>query len=118
MTIRRVKTYTAETGQVYQYYFVGDRPALDATHPATEYIFDVIRHDHGRYAVSVFLTLEASRAWEGAHGRSLVPTERYACAKLRLLKAFDELEDVARQGRELRVDSAQIEELLAPLNLE
>ena len=43
MTIRRLKTYTGQTGYVYQYYFVGKRAALegDAEAPSTEYIFDV-----------------------------------------------------------------------------
>ena len=30
MTVRRMKTYTAQTGYVYQYYFVGQRDALDS----------------------------------------------------------------------------------------
>ena len=28
MTLRRMKTYTGESGYVYQYYFVGKREAL------------------------------------------------------------------------------------------
>ena len=28
MTVRRMKTYTGGQGYVYQYYFVGKRPAL------------------------------------------------------------------------------------------
>ena len=28
MTVRRMKTYTGQTGYVYQYYFVGQREAL------------------------------------------------------------------------------------------
>ena len=43
MTIRRLKTYTGGQGYVYQYYYVGKRPATvglsDA--PAVEYVFDV-----------------------------------------------------------------------------
>jgi hypothetical protein len=43
MVVRRIKTYTAETGFVYQYYFVGKREALPGAEegPACEYIFDV-----------------------------------------------------------------------------
>ena len=43
MTVRRVKTYTAQTGYVYEYYFVGSRAALDGDPfaPSTEFIFDV-----------------------------------------------------------------------------
>src|ERR1022692_4329238 len=41
--IRRLKTYTGAQGYVYQYYFVGKRPALpdDPEAPATEFVFDV-----------------------------------------------------------------------------
>lgn len=116
MTLRRVKTYTAETGKVYQYYFVGQRPALNLQ--AAEYVFDIIKHDQGRYAVCIFLAHEACRNWEASHGRPLCDTELYACAKLRLLQAFDEIEDMQTSGRELHVAPGQIEELLAPLNLE
>ena len=43
MTVRRMKTYAGSQGYVYQYYFVGKRPALaaDPEAPATEYVFDV-----------------------------------------------------------------------------
>jgi hypothetical protein len=43
MTLRRMKSYTGGQGYVYQYYFVGKRPALaESTRAhATEYIFDV-----------------------------------------------------------------------------
>ena len=43
MTVRRMKTYTGQTGYVYQYYFVGKRDALPGAPeaPATEYIFDI-----------------------------------------------------------------------------
>ena len=40
MTVRRLKTYTGSQGYVYQYYFVGKRPAAGVS-AATEYIFDV-----------------------------------------------------------------------------
>ena len=118
MPLRRVKTYTAETGRVYEYYFVGQRDALDPSRHAAEYIFDIIRHDRGRYAVSVFLRHQACEEWERAHQRQLGSTERYACAKLRLLKGFDEIEDMFASGRELWVEANAIEDLLAPLGLE
>jgi len=43
MTVRRLKTYTGSQGYVYQYYFVGQRPAAvkPSEGPATEYIFDI-----------------------------------------------------------------------------
>ena len=71
MTVRRMKTYTGETGYVYQYYFVGEREALpDAPEaPATEYIFDVTPDRKTMFAVSVFVREEARRT---GLGRALV----------------------------------------------
>ena len=56
MTVRRMKTYTGEPGYVYQYYFVGKRPALpgESEAPASEYVFDVSSDRKTTYAVSVF----------------------------------------------------------------
>ena len=56
MTIRRMKTYTGGQGYVYQYYFVGKRPAEQGSHSsaATEYIFDVTSDRKTTFSVSVF----------------------------------------------------------------
>lgn len=117
---RRVKTYTSETGLVYQYYFVGKRRALesDSAAPATEYIFDVTTDNRKLFAVSILLQDTAVRSWAEAHGRELVEAEQYAAAKLRMLKAFDEVADMAYEGRRLLVDSEAIHELLALVGLE
>ncbi|HYX69813.1 MAG TPA: hypothetical protein VE825_11815, partial [Terriglobales bacterium] len=82
-----MKTYTGASGYVYQYYFVGKRPALesDAAAPATEFIFDVTPDRKSMYAVSVLLRQSALEAWARLHGRGLTDPEQYAAAKLRLL---------------------------------
>src|ERR1700723_8506 len=114
---RRLKTYAGAQGYVYQYYFVGKRPALldDPESPATEFIFDVTSDRKLTYAVSVFLPDGASATWSQKHGRTLSDAERYAAAKLRLFRAFDELEDVKTTGRRLLIDSLLLEEALASL---
>jgi|SRR5579864_157081 len=118
--VRRVKTYTGAQGYVYQYYFVGQRPALpdDPEVPATEFIFDVTSDRKLTYAVSVFLPEQALKAWAARHGRPLTEAEQYAGAKLRLFRAFDELEDMKAGGRRLTIDSALLEEALASLGVE
>ena len=70
MTIRRVKAYTGQTGYVYQYYFVGKRPALanDPEAPSTEFIFDVTSDRKTIFAVSVFLHPEALSSWTASQG--------------------------------------------------
>jgi hypothetical protein len=119
-TVRRLKTYAGAQGYVYQYYFVGKRPALreEATAPATEFVFDVTSDRKATYAVSVFLPEEAVKAWAASHGRLLNDAEQYAAAKLRLFRAFDEFEDLKNLGRRLVIDRNLLEESLASLGVE
>jgi len=119
-TVRRLKTYTGSQGYVYQYYFVGQRPALpdDPEAPATEFVFDVTSDRKHTYAVSVFLPENSVAAWVNAHGRQLTEAEHYAAAKLRLFHAFDELEDMKTEGRRLVIDAGLLQEALASLGVE
>ena len=120
MTVRRLKTYTGAQGYVYQYYFVGKRAALadDPEAPATEFVFDVTSDRKLTYAISVFLAEGPLAAWKEVHGRALNDAEQYAAVKLRLFRAFDELEDVKEQGRRLSIDSELLEEALGTLGVE
>jgi hypothetical protein len=119
-SVRRMKTYTGAQGYVYQYYFVGKRPALaeDPEAPATEFIFDVTSDRKLTFAVSVFLPQGSVGSWNQAHGRALNDAEQYAAVKMRLFRAFDELEDLKGQGRRLSIDAALLEEVLASLGVE
>lgn len=114
-TVRR-KTYTAETGLVYQYYFVGQRRAL--REPATEFVFDVSSDRQVRFSVSVFISVDVLARWRTAHRRNLSDAEVYAAAKMRLLRAFDQVEELFRQGRRLDIDTTDLEELLGSLGVE
>jgi hypothetical protein len=117
MTIRRLKTYTGSQGYVYQYYFVGKRPAADVS-AATEYVFDVTSDRKTTYAVSVLLERGVVAAWAEAHGRALADSEQYAAVKMRLFRAFDELEDMRAEGRCLQVDLQSLQESLTSLGVE
>lgn len=119
MAIRRIKTYSAQTGYVYEYYFVGKRRALPDEPPATEFIFDVSSDRKTRYAVSVFLADSALSGWASSHGRSLAEPEQYAAAKQRLLRGFDEIDNMLAGGRRLSLDAgSEVAELLAGLGVE
>jgi hypothetical protein len=81
MTIRRLKTYTGSQGYVYQYYFVGKRPARTPNakeSDAHEYIFDVTSDRKLTYAVSIFLPHQVVAAWAESHRRPLGDSEQYA----------------------------------------
>jgi hypothetical protein len=116
----RLKTYTGQTGYVYQYYFVGKRPALagDPEAPSTEYVFDVTSDRKTTFAVSVFLHPPALEAWARARGRNLTEPERYAAAKLRLMQAFDEIADMLNEGRRLRLDAERLLALLDSIGVD
>jgi hypothetical protein len=121
MTIRRLKSYTGSLGYVYQYYFVGKRPvpASDTNETvANEYIFDVTSDRRVTYAVSIFLPHQVVAAWAESHGRPVADSEQYAAVKMRLFRAFDELEDMQGQGRQLKIDAHALEESLASLGVE
>jgi hypothetical protein len=119
-TVRRLKTYAGAQGYVYQYYFVGQRPALadDPETPAEEFVFDVTSDRKSTYAVSVFLKESAATQWAAEHGRPLTEPERYGATKMRLFQAFDELTEVKVEGRRLVIDYEQLAESLATLGVE
>ena len=120
MTVRRLKTYTGSQGYVYQYYFVGKRPALpdDPESPAIEFVFDVTSDRKLTYAVSIFLPDATLAHWSQTHGRPLSDAEQYAAVKLRLFGAFDELEDVKTHGRRLTISRELLEDALTSLGVE
>ena len=120
MTIRRMKTYTGGQGYVYQYYFVGKRPAPGAPSPsnATEYIFDVTSDRKTTFAVSVLLPEAALDAWAASHERRLTDAEQYGAVKMRLFQAFDEIEDMMAHGRRLQVNAGTLEEVLTTLGVQ
>ena len=118
MTVRRMKTYTGGQGYVYQYYFVGKRPAVDPGTSGTEYIFDVTSDRKVTYAVSVLVESAALKAWTDAHSRAPTEAEEYGAAKMRLFRAFDEVEDMMSSGRELRVGLSELEEAFTALGVE
>ncbi len=121
--LRRIKTYTASSGYVYQYYFVGQRQAPTAPaeggEAATEFIFDVTRDRHATFAFTVLLPAKALRTWAARHGRTLSEPERYAAAKMRLLRGFDDLgsADLRQNLRHFSITEELLEELLAELGV-
>jgi hypothetical protein len=56
-------------------------------------------------------------AWSARHGRPLGDAEQYAAAKLRLFRAFDDVEDLKAHRRQI-IDAALLEESLAQLGVE
>lgn len=118
MNTRRTKTYSADSGYVYQYHFEELRsPHARAGEPGSEYIFMATRDRKTLVPVAVFLRRHALESWAGAHGRELSGSEQYAVVKMRLFRFFDETEDFDGERLGVEVTADSIDELLAPLDI-
>ena len=116
---RRYKVYAAETGTAYQYFFANSRRVRrpEGQGAGSDYIFVVTPDQRPPFILRVFISERALEAWRQAHGRALDSNEMYAVAKMRLFRAFDELDRLRDEALNLLVDEGNVEELLAPLNL-
>ena len=118
VSIRRTKTYSAETGYVYQYYFEELRsPQVRSDCRGSEYIFMVSRDRKTAQPVAVFLRQDALRGWAAGHGRELTGSEQYAAVKMRLFRFFDESEDWEAERLGVEVTPENIEALLGQLDI-
>ena len=116
--IRRQKTYSGQSGYVYQYYYEGQRPYARDRKAGTEYVFDVSADRQTSIAVTVLVSDEALDEWQQRNQRTLVASERYAVAKLALFQAFDERPDPASMSADVRVRAVDVEAILISLGID
>lgn len=112
-----MKTYPAQSGYVYQYYYEGHREYRAAGDRGVEFVFTVSSDGKAWHEASVLLSEISVRGWEQGHDRELSLTERYAVAKLALFQAFDERADPAQMLGEVRVRHADVEGIIETLGL-
>jgi hypothetical protein len=115
--VRRQKTHSAESGYVYQYYYEGQRQASRDGSPGVEFVFSVSADRKSSFPVSVFVADAALKSWQQGHGRQLGSTERYAVAKMSLFQAFDRRAAPDAMREEVSVESADVESILATLDI-
>ena len=116
--VRRMKSYSAQSGYVYQYYYDGQRAGEAHGETGTEYVFQVSADRKTWRAASVLVGTDSLRTWESGHGRQLAGTECYAIAKMALFQAFDERASPSQMGVLVRVRAADVESIVAALGLE
>jgi len=116
-TVRRMKTYSAQSGYVYQYYYEGQRPFRSSGETGAEFVFSISADRKSWRPVSVLLTTNALAQWQAANARELSTTERYAVAKMALFQAFDERATPALMKEEVRVRPADVEAIVETLGL-
>jgi len=115
--VRRLKTYSAQSGYVYQYFYEGQRPLPAGAAAGVEFVFNLSADRKTWRPTSVVLSDAAIHAWEQAHARRLNSTERYAVAKIALFQAFDERPAPALMKDPVRVRPADVEAIVETLGL-
>jgi hypothetical protein len=118
--VRRVKSYSAPSGYVYQYYFYEVRKIRRDGVDGTEYVYMVSADRKKVFPLRIFVRHDAAEKWSHSAGRTLSGTEEYAVAKMRLFEALDEIENperLASNPPELVVDEKNLGELLNQLDL-
>ena len=113
----RVKSYSAATGYVYQYYFYEVEKTKRGAEDGTEYVYMASADRKHVFAVRIFVSKEALQKWSERTGREFTGTEEYALAKMRLFQAFDEVEGLSAKTTGMAVDSSNLEALLSQLDL-
>jgi hypothetical protein len=119
--VRRIKSYSATNGYVYQYYFYELNRVLVDGRAAGEFVYAISADRGTSFGLRIFVMQAALHAWAAANGRSLTGSEEYAVAKMRLFQAFDEgvVPLTAEAAREVRlvVDESNLESMLRLLNI-
>jgi hypothetical protein len=115
--VRRVKSYSAATGYVYQYYFYEVQKTRRGAAAGAEYVYMISVDRKKVFPLRIFVQRDGTAKWGRAAGRELTGTEEYAVAKMRLFQALDEIADLESRPPELVVDESNIEALLARLDI-
>lgn len=115
--IRRLKTYSAQSGYVYQYFYEGHREFQSGGDSGVEYVFSLSADRKNWNPVSVLVADAALVGWQQSHQRDLSATERYAIAKMSLFQACDERATPELLKREIRVRTADVEAIIETLGL-
>lgn len=112
--VARVKAYSAMSGYVYEYTYLGYRDDPEAR----VHVFNVSPDRKSWLPLEVNIPNESLSVWEQTRERTLNEAERYAVAKLALFAAFDERtgpQDLL--ARPVFVDAAQVAGLLDSIDL-
>jgi len=115
--VRRVKSYSAATGYVYQYYFYEVEKTGKGDSSATEYVYMVSVDRHHVFPMKIIVMQKALQEWSAQTGQELTGTEEYAVAKMRLFQAFDEIPELSANTPKLVIDRTNLEALLLQLDL-
>jgi hypothetical protein len=119
--VRRVKSYSAADGFVYQYSFYEVNRVGQKEDAAVEFVYAISIDRVSTFQVRIRVLERALTLWAAVNGRALTSSEEYAVAKMRLFQAFDggevPHEAAPASQTKLVVDSNNLEALLQQLNI-
>jgi hypothetical protein len=115
--VRRQKTYSAQSGYVYQYFYEGQRPYQQNAESGTEFVFTISGDRKHWHTTSVLMDAAAIAAWQREHDRDLSSTEHYAVCKMALFQAFDERATPDLMKSEIHVRRADLDGIIESLDL-
>jgi hypothetical protein len=110
---RRQKTYSAQSGYVYQYVYEGCRKRAGDT----EYVFSVSWDRKTPLTASVALPDDVIAEWEREHDFALRPNERHGIVKMALFQAFDERGGPGQLRAEILVRRADLDAIIQTLGI-
>ncbi len=115
---RRIKTYAAQSGYVYEYFYRGHRALRRNGEQQVEYVFNVNAGREQSFDMSVCLPDSAVALWEGANQRQFSTAEKYALAKMALFQAFDDAPTPSHfKAAELTLHLREVEAFASVLGL-
>jgi len=119
--VRRVKSYSAANGFVYQYFFYEVNRINGETGESGEFTYAVTCDRRSMFGVRILVRQSALADWARQNGRPLTSSEEYAVAKMRLFQGFDAGEVPPNVEPDsaitLVVDGSNLEGLLQTLNI-
>ena len=120
-SVRRVKSYSAADGYVYQYYFYEMNRVRHNVEPAIEFVYALTTERSTTLKLRILVLEGALAAWANDNGRRLTGSEEYAVAKMRLFEGLDQGEvphsPQVPHDVMLLVDDSNLETFLQQLNI-
>lgn len=112
----RPRTYSADSGYVYEYAFAGFRRIRRQGGTHVEYVFEVTGARVPKCAIAILLPEARLREWAG-RDRELTASERYGMAKLTLKRALDRFPDPRSMTPEVIPDRVEVGAIADVLDL-
>jgi hypothetical protein len=113
----RQKTYSADSGYVYQYVLLSFRQHRRGGEELHEYTFEVSGGPGRKSNIAVILRSSVLHTWIRDHDREFSASERYGIAKITLKRELDSAENPASLPASVSPDVGQVDDICRFLGL-